>query len=185
MNKPTKIILWIFVPPAVLFILAVVVRVFVTSLYVIPQEGMLPTYPPRTYIFGLKRPFFDRSAVQVGDVVVFEKTMNDGTYNFIWRVIALGGDKVETRGAGVKVNGVALAQTPTDDRDGRNVVRETNGRSSYRILIAPARSGAPPDVSVVVPAGHFFAMGDNRFNAYDSRFTGTAPITVIKSKIVW
>ncbi len=185
MTKSARIILWIFMPLAILLVLAVAIRIFTISLYVIPQSGMLPNYPPRQHLVGLKRPFFDPDSVQTGDIVVFEKPKDDGTYLFIWRVIALSGDTVETRGAEVKVNGVALTQTATNDRQGRRVLLEDNGRVSYRILIAPNRPEAPPNIKMVVPPGHFFAMGDNRFNAYDSRYTGTDPLAAIRSKIIW
>lgn len=89
-------------------------------------------------------------------IVVFQAPLN-GSPDYIKRLIGLPGDTVEIRGGAVRVNGSALAE--------------------------PYRS-APPDPAdnfgpVVVPAGSYFVLGDNRENSSDSRYWGFVPHSAI------
>lgn len=82
-----------------------------------------------------------------GDVVVFRFHLDDNR-DFIKRVIGVPGDTVEVRDGTVFIDGQPL----TEDY----------------IL-------APPDYTYgprVVPAGHYFVLGDNRRNSYDSHAWG-------------
>jgi type IV secretory pathway protease TraF len=36
-----------------------------------------------------------------------------------------------------------------------------------------------------VGADQLFVMGDNRFNAYDSRFVGPIPFSAVVGKVIW
>jgi signal peptidase I len=53
---------------------------------------------------------------------------------------------------------------------------------SYQIAFDPSAKERPPDVSVIVPPDHVFVMGDNRFDAFDSRRFGPIPFSSIIGK---
>jgi signal peptidase I len=157
-------------------------KTFFIGYYRIPQNGMYPTLPAGSLLFTVKRPYSDISGVKRGDIIVFVREQNGGRYNYIWRVIGLPGDKVETSGESLIINGQPAARERLADTDGKSVFREQVGSVSYKIAFDPATQERPPDVSVTVPADHVFVMGDNRFNAFDSRRFGPISFTSIIGK---
>jgi len=112
-----------------------------------------------------------------GDVVVF-RLPRDPSQAWVKRVIGLPGDRVQVSGGVVRVNGVALQQTPlalTQDHDDplRTVqqARETTPDGRSHILYAGQPGHEGDDTGVyVVPKGSYFMMGDNRDNSLDSRW---------------
>lgn len=103
----------------------------------------------------------------------------------VWRIVAVGGQVVETQGATVIVDGRELHQRPVAPAGGVPIAEETNGARTYRVSVGPAESERPPDVRVVVPPAHLFVMGDNRLNAYDSRSIGCIPLSSVKARILF
>lgn len=84
-----------------------------------------------------------------GDVVVYEVTIEGEPRLFVHRVIGLPGESVETGGTQVRTNGRELEESYVTDEANPELGR-----------FGPA----------VVPAGHYFLLGDRRSASRDSRF---------------
>ncbi len=102
--------------PVILFVL--VIRSFVFEPFRIPSDSMMPTLLDGDFIFvskysyGLRLPVLNVKIVETGtpqrgDVIVFHKP-SEPSVNYIKRLIGLPGDKVEVKGDGVWINGVAM-----------------------------------------------------------------------------
>ena len=179
--------------------IALVVRTLAYEPFNIPSESMLPTLEVGDYLFVSKFSYgYSKHSLPLslpvipgrvlfseperGDVAVF-KTPSDNRTDFIKRIIGLPGDKVQMRSGVLHINGKPVTRkriedyvTRTPDDKFRRVVRyeETlpNGRK-HPILEVQRDKGELDNTRVyTVPAGHYFAMGDNRDNSQDSRVIG-------------
>jgi len=156
-----------------------VLRMFFIGYYRVPQNGMYPTLPAGSILFTTKSPYSDTSKVKRGDIVVFVREEKGQRYDYIWRVIALPGEKVEASGDTLSINGQPVQRQRLRESDGKTIFKEQIGDVSYEIAFDKSPRTRPPDTAITVPPEQFFVMGDNRFDASDSRYFGPIPFTSI------
>jgi signal peptidase I len=168
--------------PVILVVL--VVRAFVFEPFRIPSESMMPGLVDGDFIFvnkfcyGLRLPLLNTKIASIGepqrgDVIVF-RLPSDPSIHFIKRLIGLPGDHIVVRDNQVIINGEAVPK----QRDGfysggygfsgAPLALERLGTEQHLIMFAPDRYSR--DYDAVVPAGHYFFMGDNRNDSEDSRY---------------
>ena len=129
---------------------------------------------------------------RAGDVVVF-RSVEDSTpnLNIVKRLIGGPGDTLEMRHDTVIRNGVPLDEpyalrtgfAPVPDEEFRQ--RQMRAWQLPHYVGRDAAGYGPTTHDwgpIVVPADHYFAMGDNRDQSYDSRFWGFLPRPHIRGR---
>jgi signal peptidase I len=171
--------------PVILIVL--VIRSFLFEPFRIPSDSMMPTLLDGDFIFvnkityGLRLPVVHTKVMSLGephrgDVIVF-RLPSDPATNYIKRLIGLPGDHIQVRDQDLFINGVLVPQQMNGAYEGpRNdgvhararIGQEFLDGVEHQVLYTPGRGA--PDYDAVVPAGHYFFMGDNRDNSRDSRY---------------
>ncbi len=178
-------------------LIALVFRVVLFQPFSIPSGSMKPTLLVGDYLFVSKYAYgYSRYSIpfspnlfegrilskdpERGDVIVF-KLPTDNSTDYVKRLIGLPGDRIQMRSSVLYLNGQPLPQERLDPFQDlmpngayvmRDRYRETmpNGRH-YEILNYHDFSPTDNTREFVVPAGHYFMMGDNRDDSMDSRTT--------------
>ena len=169
-------------------ILFLLVRAFLVEAYRIPSGSMEGTLLVGDFllvnklVYGAEVPFTDKRlpAVrkpQINDIVVFLYPL-DKTKNYVKRLVGLPGDTVAMRQSILIRNGKAQVERwvthsgPVTDQfadafdwQSSFLVKQRGGARAYH----PSRDNWGP---LVVPANHYFMLGDNRDNSEDSRYWG-------------
>jgi signal peptidase I len=162
----------------VAIILAILIRGCLVQAFKIPSSSMEPTLLVgdhilvSKFIYGIRIPFTGArwphfKDPKPGDVVVFIYP-DDRSKDFIKRVIAVGGDTVESRNKHVFV-------------DGKEVVIP-QARALTNAVLPADRSQRDNFGPIKVPKDHLFVMGDNRDHSQDSRFWGFVPVQDVKGE---
>ncbi len=160
------------------------VMTFVVQAFQIPTGSMEPTLLIGDFllvnkmayvrpVFPIERLIIPHKDIQRKDIVVFKYPKNL-SQDFVKRVIALEGEKVEIKDKQVLVNDKPLQEPYKVHSDAQ--VYAKSDTYHYDDLI---RDNYGP---VVVPPGHCFVMGDNRDNSADSRYWGFLPLSNIKGR---
>ncbi len=184
-------------------LVAFVVRSFVFEAFRIPSGSMIPTLMVGDHIFvnkfiyGLRIPFTKIHFVnfrtpQRGEAIVFIYPI-DESKDFIKRVVGLPGDTILIKGDDVSVNGALLQRTPTaaiasfPNWENFNYYVEKLGAGSHLTQYDHEPPMSDEALTIHVPEGHLFMMGDNRDNSSDSRDWGFVPLENVKGKamFVW
>lgn len=178
----------LFVPP-----------IYFRSFYA-PSTSMSPTLLMhdsmyvRRYTHGAG--FWGRKSkadVKQGDVILFWLPSNKNII-YVKRLIGMPGDKIQMKDGVLYINDNATEQKRTDDFVGlgaicnqnkseipiRRYIEKLPNGVSYEILDCGS-TVADNTQLFVVPADHYFVMGDNRDNSMDSRFSdwGFIPVNTL------
>lgn len=186
-------------------VIAVFVRTFAYEPFNIPSGSMIPTllvgdhlfvskfsygYSRYSLPFGL--PLFDgrifESLPERGDVAVFRRPGNEYE-DYIKRIVGLPGDRIQVKGGVLHVNDKPVERQRIEDY----VEYGSSGASSITQYLETLPNGKRHSIIeygddnffdntdvFTVPAGHIFAMGDNRDDSRDSRdlqWVGFVPLT--------
>lgn len=185
MKRKTVVLIAVSVLVTLGFVSLVAARFLVFNYSRIPQDGMYPGIPKGSLVFSWRHPYQTAAEVKRGDIIVFTRTQDGAEYKFIWRVIGLPGDKVEIDGESVLINGLPL-QRKRLRQDGDVIIySETSGAASYEVAYpVDGDTTDQPKSSLIVPQNSFYVLGDNRFNAFDSRFIGPIAFdSIVERKI--
>ena len=138
------------------------------------------------------RVLWNRAGPAHGDLVLVESP--DNGHRVFKRVVALPGDRVGMHRHHLTINGrslvytvtdsAAFAAVPAENRLGSVIEIETLGAHAHLITYTPgsATSSFP---EVLVPADHYFLMGDNRDESRDSRSWGPVPRQHLWGRVVF
>ncbi len=184
-------------------LLVFLIRSFVAEPFKIPSGSMMPTLLAGDYIlvnkytYGLRVPlvnnvFFEINQPHRGDVIVFHYPP-DPKVDYIKRIVGLPGDKIQYQDKHLTINGKFLDVVSEANYDyemeGANIMsaqrlQEQLGEVKHDILIHDIPNHYEANSlgdrfqngeTITVPAGSYYAMGDNRDNSSDSRVWGFVP----------
>jgi len=178
-------------PLLILLLIVFAVRSSLADWNDVPTGSMKPTIleGDRVWInklaYDLKVPFTtwhlaEWSNPRRGDIVVFFSP-HDGQ-RLVKRVVGLPGDTVELRNNRLVLNGRAVEYKPVAEELLRDLSRADRANRVFAAEQLPGQphavAGAPALPALRnfgpnrVPAGHYFMMGDNRDDSFDSRYYG-------------
>ena len=178
-----------------IFLIVLILRSFIVEPFKIPSNSMMPTLLSGDFIlvnkfnYGLRLPvlhtnFFRVNSPKRGDVVVFRYPL-DPAVPYIKRVVGLPGDTFSYRDKILHINGQRIEHVDlgTYNAVGSGKVmnraalgKESLGDTNYHTLhLKNAMRRQFRYVDGVVPADHYFVLGDNRDNSKDSRYWGFVP----------
>jgi signal peptidase I len=124
--------------------------------------------------------------IERGMIVTF-KAPPDMDKEYVKRVIGMPGDRLRISDKKVFVNGQPLAEAYTQFKS-LDYGSEFPPSSHYEwyfqfpFNMRQTQRNADGSVDYIVPARHYFCMGDNRDNSFDSRFWGPVPFEYIVGK---
>lgn len=184
-------------------IVFLVIRAFLVEAFRIPSGSMIPTLLVGDWLFvnklryGPAIPFTSAllpgyAEPKRGEVIVFVSPYQpdeaergeDPTPTLVKRMVATGGDTIYMRKGLFFVNGIAQRQgygaAAADPAAAGSSDPLFQWQAKY--ALAQSRFGPAPAVPthddwgpLVVPANHFFMLGDNRYDSKDSRYWGPVP----------
>jgi signal peptidase I len=117
-----------------------------------PSESMRPTVTPGDILYIDTTAYWNKDPA-AGDLLMY-RTAVPPYSDYLHRVAAVPGDRVDLRGGNVWVNGMVLITGISEDE-------------------WPSRTDSVD--RIVIPAGEYFLVGDDPRRSADSRVLGTVP----------
>lgn len=129
--------------------------------------SMVPTLNDNDYVLATKIDLRFTTPAR-GDIVILKDPF-DNSQDFVKRVIALPGERLRIANGKVFINGQQLDEPYLPKND------PWVGSATW-----PVDNSDPS--GFVIPAGHYFVMGDNRNHSSDSRVFGPIAFNQIESR---
>ena len=191
-------------------VIYLIIKTLLIEAFRIPSGSMIPTllvgdglfvnklvYGPHIPFTQVNLPGYDDP--DRGDVVVFISPLQpdlaqqgeDATPTLVKRLVGMPGDTIYMREGVLHINGQprpqgpAFATNPKGDGDEYSPLMDWQ----HRLELRDTRFGPPPTTPMLdhwgpllVPQGHYFMMGDNRYQSKDSRYWGVVPHANVRGK---
>lgn len=189
-SRDRKELIWMGVILLFLIFLIALVHYMFLNTWTVRGVSMLPTLHDDQRII-----IFEFATPERGDIVVARHPRRN--VNVVKRVIAVGGDTITFDGGSVYVNDVLLQEDyamshqytfPTVG-DLETLKEKTQGDAMaltpYYKLPDVEDIGLVGRITMEVPTGYIFVMGDNRPNSSDSRFFGPFSVDRVRGVVIW
>lgn len=163
--------------------IVILISSFVIQSFVFPTASMKPTLLVGDRILVNKFIYYFKEPAR-GDVIAFKNPLEPSQI-YLKRVIALAGETIRIDKKQVFINGKPLAEPYVNLIENGGFTNDEiynfpPGNAykwgprfpiEYRKSVIDTDNGK----AYMVPQGHYFCLGDNRYNSYDSRFWGPLP----------
>lgn len=141
--------------------LAVLIQSFIVRPFIVNGNSMDPTIKHQEYIL-IDQVTYKLEEPKRGDIVIFRAPPEPKKF-YIKRIVGLPGETVSIDGTKVTIQNKENPNGFTLDED---FITHTQANN----------------LSVTVPDGEYFVMGDNRAGSFDSRMWGTLPKEEIRGR---
>jgi signal peptidase I len=154
--------------------------------FTVPSKSMVPNVLQGDYFFADKRVNSPgaKHSIKRGDVGIFVYP-NDRTTIYIKRIVGMPGDKIEITANDLTVNGKSIrgeqvSALGSDELnqllvDHNAYLEKAESGEVYPVLWK--KNSQQQTISVTVPDGYVYLLGDNRDESMDSRKFGPVPLT--------
>lgn len=186
-------------------LLFVVIRTFLIQAYTIPSGSMENTLRIGDYlmannaIFGAQIPFTGIRAPAfrepvLGDVVVFRPSYNDPIIDVVKRVVGEPGDTIQMIDRLLYRNGQLMDEPYVEPNYLPDEPMQRFGMGGYQWHFEALPADTDPQTytptrdtwgPLIIPAGEYALLGDNRDQSLDSRYMGFVPREVIRGKALF
>lgn len=187
-----------------IFLIVLLVRAFIVQPYRVPTGSLLPTVIPGDFLavsqfsYGLRLPVWHYKILGQGkpyrgDIVVFRWPVNPNI-DYVKRIVGIPGDRISYIDKQLTINGKVATQTFIDYATDGNPnnhwtvkhLQEDLAGVKHEIYIRPD-TVSENFQDLLIPAGNYLVMGDNRDNSDDGRFWGFVPEEALigKAKLIW
>lgn len=158
--------------------------------YRVATGSMAPTLVPGDLVMADRRVNHsaENHGLQRGELVIFKYPL-DKNRDFAKRIVGLPGDEIKIKGMELSVNGKSRTgkEVPPEERTRLHLTQEDTiafyeEGDSGTYIVQFFKEAERKDMSITVPEGCCFVLGDNRDNSMDSRHWGMIPLNDIVAR---